>query len=168
LRGALRVEEFVNADPIAYGLSGLFPERVAITAGRVMIARLRALARLRADFAFETTLASRSFAPWLDELRTAGYQSHLAFLSLPSAELALERVAERVRLGGHHVPPDVVRRRFSGGLRNFFSIYRRRVDSWQVYDNSGFDLRPIAAGRFGGTVIVEDEASWSDLMARPR
>jgi predicted ABC-type ATPase len=133
-----------------------------------MLARLRTLAQLRADFAFETTLASRSFAPWLDELRAFGYRAHLAFLSLSSIELALERVAERVRLGGHDVPPDVVRRRFTAGLRNFFSIYRQRVDSWQMYDNSGLTHRLIASGRSDGTVIVEAQASWADLLKRSR
>jgi len=168
LRHALRVQEFVNADPIALGLSGLHPERAALAAGRVMLARLRTLAQLRADFAFETTLASRTFAPWLDELRASGYRAHLAFLSLSSIELALERVAERVRLGGHDVPPDVVRRRFTAGLRNFFSIYRQRVDSWQMYDNSGLTHRLIASGRSDGTVIVEAQASWTDLLERSR
>jgi predicted ABC-type ATPase len=168
LRHALRVQEFVNADPIAAGLSGLHPERAALAAGRVMLARLKTLAQLRADFAFETTLASRTFAPWLDELRASGYRAHLAFLSLSSIELALERVAERVRLGGHDVPPDVVRRRFTAGLRNVFSIYRQRVDSWQMYDNSGLTHRLIASGRSDGTVIVEAQASWTDLLERSR
>ena len=120
LRAALHVQEFVNADSIALGLSGLRPETAAFAAGRVMLSRLKYLARQRADFAFETTLASRSFAPWLDTLRASGYRAHLVFLSLPSVELALLRVAERVRLGGHDVPPEVVRRRFQAGIRNFF------------------------------------------------
>jgi predicted ABC-type ATPase len=168
LRHALRVQEFVNADPIALGLSGLHPERAALAAGRVMLARLRTLARLRADFAFETTLASRTFAPWLDDLRASGYRAHLVFLSLSSAELALQRVAERVRMGGHDVPSDVVRRRFSAGLENFFSIYCQRVDSWQMYDRSGLTHRLIALGRAGGTVIVEDQTSWTDLLEKSR
>jgi predicted ABC-type ATPase len=167
LRGPLQVEEFVNADPIALGLSGLHPERVAIAAGRVMIVRLRELARLRVDFAFETTLASRSFAPWLDELRASGYLAHMAFLSLPSVELALERVAERVGLGGHDVPPHVVRRRFRAGVRNFFVLYRRRVDSWQMFDNTSLEgPRLLAAGRSDGTVVVEDRAAWADLVEK--
>ncbi len=169
LSRALRVQEFVNADPIALGLSGLHPERAALAAGRVMIARLRALARLRADFAFETTLASRSFAPWLVALRVSGYRAHLAFLSLPSVELALERVAQRVRLGGHYVPAEVVRRRFGAGLKNFFSVYRQRVDSWQMFDNSGLGgPRLVASGRSSGTVIVEDQATWTDLREKAR
>jgi len=100
LRDALAVREFVNADTIAAGLSAFRPESVAIAAGRIMLARMRALAAARADFAFETTLASRSFAPWLAGLQQGDYHVHLLFLCLRSPELAVSRVAERVRLGG--------------------------------------------------------------------
>ena len=99
LAGALGVTEFVNADDIARGLSAFNPAGVSISAGRVMLARVRDLARQRASFAFETTLASRSFAPWLRELKTSGYDVHMLFLWLPSAEFAVARVAERVREG---------------------------------------------------------------------
>ena len=101
LRGALAVDEFVNADTIAQGLSAYRPESAAVTAGRVMLDRLRFLARERRDFAFETTLAGRGHARWLQSLRAAGYRAHLIFLALPAAELAVARVAERVRQGGH-------------------------------------------------------------------
>ena len=97
LQGALAVTEFVNADTIARGLSAFRPESVAMAAGRVMLARLQLLAQAREDFAFETTLASRSFVPWLTSLHRSGYWAHLAFLSLPSPELAVARVAERAR-----------------------------------------------------------------------
>lgn len=165
LGDALQVQEFVNADAIALGLSGLRPESVALAAGRVMLARLKQLARQRADFAFETTLASRTFAPWLDELRGSGYRAHLAFLALPSVELALGRVAERVRLGGHNVSEDVIRRRFAAGLRNFFSLYRQRVDSWQLFDNSG--LGPpalIASCSAGETMSLKNLGAWENLL----
>lgn len=119
LIGALAVNEFINADTIALGLSAFRADRLAVAAGRIMLARLHALARNRESFAFETTLASRSFAPWLRARRTEGYRVHLAFLSLPSIELALARVQERVRLGGHDVPETVVRRRYVAGLHNF-------------------------------------------------
>lgn len=169
LRRALEVEEFVNADTIALGLSGLRPDTVAFAAGRVMLSRLKVLSRLRADFAFETTLASRTFAPWLDALRASGYRAHLAFLSLPSVQLALGRVAERVRLGGHHVPPEIVRRRFRSGLRNFFSLYRYRVDSWQLFDNSGFSgPHLIAAGRASHVDSIEDPVLWENLLEGTR
>src|SRR5579883_3459786 len=94
---ALGVGEFVNADVIAQGLSGFAPERVAMAAGRIMMQRLKELAAARASFAFETTLASRAFAPWLTDLKAGGYQMHLVFLWLPGAEVAMDRVAERVR-----------------------------------------------------------------------
>lgn len=100
LHGRLAVEQFVNADEIARGLAGFAPETAAIPAGRIMVARLKELARTRANFAFETTLASRSFAPWLASLVAGGYRFHLVFLWLPSADLAVARVADRVRLGG--------------------------------------------------------------------
>jgi predicted ABC-type ATPase len=136
LQEALTVAECVNADPIALGLSAFRPQSVAMAAGRVMLARMRALARTRQDFAFETTLASRSFAPWLASLRVSGYHVHLAFLSLSGPDLAVARVAERVRQGGHDVPEPVVRRRFVTGLKNLFSLYQPLADTWQTFDNS--------------------------------
>ena len=164
---ALKVHEFVNADAIALGLSGLRPESVAFAAGRVMLARIKVLAARRANFAFETTLASRTFAPWLDKLRESGYRAHLIFLSLPHVDLALERVKERVQLGGHNVPPDVVRRRFVGGLRNFFSLYRRRVDSWHLLDNSPIGAPSMIASQLPGqSAKIENPAAWENLLER--
>ena len=100
LRGALSVNEFVNADTIAQGLSAYRPETAAVAAGRVMLERLRFLARERRDFAFETTLAGRGHVHWLHGLRSSGFRVHLIFLSLPDPDLAVARVAERVRQGG--------------------------------------------------------------------
>ena len=111
------MEEFVKADSIAQGLSVLRPETVALAAGRVMLARLEALAAARKSFAFETTLASRSFAPRLRSLQGRGFRVHLAFLALPEADLAVARVADRVRRGGHDVPEPVIRRRFGTSSR---------------------------------------------------
>ena len=146
LREGLAVDEFVNADPIAQGLSAFKPESVALTAGRVMLARLKELAKTSRAFAFETTLASRTFAPWLVSLRSSGYRVHICFLSLPNADLAVSRVAERVRMGGHDVPEAVVRRRFTAGLRNFFTLYQEVVESWQMFDNSASDGPRLTAG----------------------
>jgi predicted ABC-type ATPase len=169
LRDALEVKEFVNADAIALGLSAFQPEEVAIAAGRVMLARIKELARERADFAFETTLASRTFAPWLSRLRASDYQAHIVFLSLPSADLAVARVRERVKMGGHDVPEIVVRRRFLGGLKNFFDLYRGAVDSWQVYDNSAVTgPRLIAAGEASEPVRILDEPAWTNLEDKLR
>ncbi len=136
LRDAFAVDEFVNADAIAQGLSAFAPERVALEAGKIMLRRLRELAEKRSNFAFETTLASRSFAPWLAKLRGAGYQVHLLFLALPDVQSAQNRVAVRVKLGGHNIPDDIVARRFRAGLRNLFQLYMPIVTSWRIYDNS--------------------------------
>ncbi len=148
LRGALGVDEFVNADVIAQGLSGFTPERVAMAAGRVMLRRLNELAASRVNFAFETTLASRTFVPWLMELKQQGYRIHLVFLWLSSADNAVERVADRVRQGGHDVLEETVRRRYQRGLSNFLRLYRPVVNSWQLVDNSSMSsAQLIAAGQ---------------------
>jgi predicted ABC-type ATPase len=161
LHGTLAVDEFVNADVIASGLSAFDPESAAIAAGRVMLARLHELAEQRESFAFETTLASRTFAPWLRNLRATGYQIHLLFLWLPSAEFALDRVADRVRAGGHNVPAETVRRRYQAGLRNLFSLYEPLASAWRLYDSSG--LKPaLIAERLGARGLrVYDEAVWT-------
>lgn len=164
LRGALSVDEFVNADTIAEGLSAYRPEGVAMAAGRVMLERLRFLGRERRDFGFETTLAGHGHARWLHDLRSSGYRAHLIFLSLPDPDLAEARVAERVRQGGHHVPEDVVRRRFVAGLQNLFGQYLPLVDSWQIYDNA--DLtgpRLIASQAVEKTVVIADPGAWQNL-----
>jgi predicted ABC-type ATPase len=164
LKGALAVEEFVNADVIAQGLSAYRPETAALTAGRVMLERLRFLAATGRDFAFETTLAGRGHGLWLNELRSDGYRSQLIFLSLPSADLAVARVAERVRQGGHDVPEPIIRRRFSSGLRNLLSLYMHAVDGWQVYDNSEMTgPRLIASQVPGHEPVIADASAWRHL-----
>lgn len=132
----LGIRDYVNADAIAQGLSAFAPELQAIRAGRIMLQRMRELARNRASFAFETTLSSRSYAPWLRNLRHDGYQAQIVYLWLRSADLAVARVAERVRQGGHAVPEDVVRRRFQRGLVNFLELYSDVADRWRVLDTS--------------------------------
>ncbi len=165
LRGALGVREFVNADTIAAGLSAFRPEAMAWKAGRLLWERIRDLAACGADFAFETTLASRSFAPWIKSLQEQrGYAFHLVFLGLRSPELALARVADRVRLGGHDVPEEVVRRRFAAGLRNFFRLYRPLATSWFFYDNSTIEGPVlIAMGRGRQAQEVRDPELWSRI-----
>jgi predicted ABC-type ATPase len=165
LAGVWAVEEFVNADEIASGLSGR-AETVAVTAGRTMLDRLRDLAAARKDFAFETTLASRMFVRRLARLREEGYRSHLLFLSLPSPEMAVARVAERVRSGGHDVPAAIVRRRFRRGLWNLVHLYADLVDSWQVFDNAGTDGPRLVAERpRQRRVRVHDQRAWRTLGA---
>jgi predicted ABC-type ATPase len=167
LRDALKVHEFVNADTIAAGLSAFSPETVALTAGRIMLDRVRELAHEGSDFAFETTLASRTFAPWLRRLQTDGYKFHLVYLWLPTVELAIARVAERVRRGGHAVPENIVRRRYDRSLDNFFNLYSRFADSWLMMDNSIRSRPPVIAKRaIGCAVRVFKADQWSALSAK--
>ena len=161
LHGTLAVNEFVNADVIARGMSATDPDSVAIAAGRVMLTRLGELATRRVSFAFETTLASRTFAPWLRNLRASGYQIHLLFLWLPSPEFAIERVSDRVRAGGHDIPAPIVRRRYRSGLRNLFDLYEPLVSSWGLYDSSGPVPRLIAERLETLPLKVYDEGIWA-------
>lgn len=165
LRDALQVSEFVNADAIAGGMSAFRPDSVAIPAGRVMLERMQHLADARADFAFETTLASRSFAPWLASLKRRGYHVHVLFLWLESADLAVDRVAARVRRGGHNVPEATVRRRYARGLRNLFRLYLPVVDSWQMFDNSRAGRpRLVASGSRHGAEQVANSSLWRRIV----
>jgi len=136
IRDKYGLMEYVNADPIALGLAAFNPEGVSFEAGRIMLQRLHALAEQKMDFAFETTLASRSYAGWLEGLKSKGYEFHLIYLWLNSADLAVQRGHERVRKGGHDVPEEVVRRRYVKGVRNFFEWYLGLADTWGIYDNS--------------------------------
>lgn len=164
LKGTLEVAEFVNADVIAQGLSGFQPESAVFHAGRVMLDRIHYLAKKRANFAFETTLASRTFAPWIADLRKADYDFHLVFLWLPNKEFAINRVAERVRMGGHNVPKETIWRRYNAGLQNFFRLYRPLADTWFFYDNSGEGSpKLLAYGEREKTVLVNDPPLWHNI-----
>lgn len=164
LKGALRVTEFMNADVIAQGLSAFGPERVALTAGKVMLARMRDLAAKRVSFAFETTLAGRMHARWLRDLLAQGYEFHLVYFWLPSPEFAVRRVRNRVLLGGHSVPEATIRRRYRAGLRNFFTVYRLLATRWRVYDNSAGPVPQLIASGRGATVTrVKDKTVWARM-----
>lgn len=132
-----RCPVFVNADLIAVGLAPFEPERAALRAGRLMLEELNELVRNGESFSFETTLSGRGYAGRISDWRAAGYKVKLYFLRLSSSELAVTRVGQRVRQGGHNIPEAVIRRRFDAGLRNFEELYKPLVDSWALYDNSG-------------------------------
>lgn len=164
LTEALKIPVFVNADTIARGLNAFDVESEAVKAGRIMLDHLRDLAARRKSFAFETTLSARTYAPWLGELRQAGYVVHLFYYWLRSPDLAIRRVADRVRAGGHHVPDDTIRRRYSRGVRNFLELYRPVVTTWQVYDNSDGPARMIAVNNSYFDTVVDPD-TW-DLFNR--
>jgi predicted ABC-type ATPase len=153
---------FVNADEVAKGLPG-YPSREAdIQAGRLVLNQMDELEKARLDFAVETTLASRSLAARIARLRGSGYWFRLVYIWLPSADLAVQRVAERVRRGGHNIPEDTIRRRYEAGLRNFFSLYMPIADQWGLYENTVPERHPttIAEGIMGEEVRIAEPHLW--------
>ena len=141
-----QVERFVNADLIAQGLAPASPEPRAFTAGRMMLQRVRDLYLQRERFGFESTLASRTFAPFLEDAQGAGYLVHIAYMWLSSVELALDRIRVRVLRGGHDVPEGTVRRRYYRRLVNFFDLYLALANTWLLCDNSRSELVEVARG----------------------
>ena len=127
---------FINADLIAVGLSPFRPDTMVVEASRLMLEHVRRSVTKLDDFAVETTLAGRAYQRFISEWREAGYQIDLRFLQLPTAEIAIERVRQRVAQGGHNIPENDIRRRFDRGLKNFQETYRQIVDKWQLYDAS--------------------------------
>ena len=129
--------DFINADLIAAGLSPFNPEAAAYRAGRLMLEEIASRVEHGRSFAFETTLSGLGYAQQIPDWRRRGYHVRLVFLSLPSVEMAIDRVAGRVAQGGHSIPEAVIRRRFDAGLENFHRLYKPLVDAWVQYDNSG-------------------------------
>lgn len=161
LKKHFHISEFVNADTIATGLSAFQPGEVAIEASRIMLNRLKMLANRKDNFAFETTLSSRTFAAWIAKIKKDGYRFSLVYFWLHNADLAIERVAARVRLGGHDIPEQTIRRRYKTSLSNFFSLYQALADNWCIYDNSEVN-NPIliAKGELKDHCEVYQEHQW--------
>lgn len=156
--------EFVNADLLAERINPAAPETVAFQAGRLMLERLEALLQSASDsFVFESTLATRSFVPFLTRCRERGYRINLLYFWLTSPDLALRRVAERVRAGGHNVPGEDIRRRYNRSIANLINLYLPLADRWVVYDNSSDSPRRIAEYRSGGPVLVDDGTTWNSI-----
>ena len=158
---------FLNADEIAKGL----PEGPGrdLRAGRRLYEQWDMLTVRRASFAFETTLANRVLLKRIAAMQASGYLVSLVFLWLPGAEVALERVAERVRRGGHDIPEATIRRRYGAGLRNLVTLYLPAVDTWRVYDNSGLSSPAlISEGVRGRSVVVYKEEQWNQIVPSRR
>ena len=164
LRDKLKLTEYVNADTIALGLSAFAPEKAAMEAGRVRLKRLHDLAAQRKSFAFETTLATWSYAKWLKGLMEHGYEVHLIYLWLRSPDIAIARVAERVRAGGHNVPEETIRRRYKRGVMNFFRFYQSLATTWAVYDHSAANAPVVlAAGGRGTSQPMQVNSLWKEF-----
>ncbi len=159
------IDYFVNADTIARGLAAFAVEKVAISAGRVMLDWLHELGERGESFAFETTLASRSFAPWIAKLVQAGYEFHLLYVWVPDPSLSVMRVASRVREGGHFVPDDDVQRRWARSLNNFFELYQPLTTQWQVYDNTSGSGKLVAEGIGTSETAIYEVETWQKVKA---
>ena len=132
----LNCKEFINADEIAKGLSPFQPESVAMQAGRIMLARMDELLQKGKTFAFETTLATKSYKQKIEWAQANGYEVTLLFFWLRNVTMAKERVAQRVAEGGHSIPSQTIERRYHNGIGNLFAIYMDMVDICYIFDNS--------------------------------
>ncbi len=157
--------EFINADIIAAQLNPDNPDLVAIQASRIMLQRLKTLAQQKQSFAFETTLAARSFAPFLRQCQDQGYQVNLIYVWLNSVDLAITRVALRVASGGHNIPEDVIRRRYDRGRKNFLELYSKLADRWQVYDNSSDNQLIAFSNNHNQTVTIIKTEIWQQIIS---
>lgn len=162
----LNCKEFVNADNIAAGLSPFNPGSVAFEAGRIMLVRVRELMQRGEDFAFETTLSTKSYASLIREARALGYRVTLLYFWLTTPYVAVERVKYRVRMGGHSIPEDTIIRRYKGGLTNLFQIYQPICDDWIMVNNMYPAPIVIADGKFNKEVSVFDEDLWIKIKTR--
>ena len=159
----LDCREFVNADEIAKGLSPFQPEKVAIDAGRIMLARIDELLSRKEDFAFETTLATKSYVQTIKRAKEAGYQVTLVYFWLESVELALERVQTRVKEGGHNIPEDVIRRRYVAGIRNLFQLYLDNSDMCIIINNT--QNNPVLVARKEKNILtLYKQSDWERLQ----
>ncbi|HAD96649.1 MAG TPA: zeta toxin [Cryomorphaceae bacterium] len=161
----LDCKEFVNADEIARGISPFQPEKVTIQAGRLMLERINRLLFKGENFAFETTLSTRSYTQFITRAKKSGYSVTLLFFWLNSVELAIERVKTRVLEGGHNIPEPVIRRRYANGLKNFFQLYEPIVSDWMFIDNSKTHFKLIAQGNQETEREIIDKTTWSHLQA---
>lgn len=159
------IQEFVNADEIAKGLSPFNPDAVGLKAGRIMLNRINELLDKNLSFAFETTLSTKSYVGFVKKAQKKGYEVVLLFLALDSMELAKKRVEVRVREGGHNIPKDVIERRYTKGLSNLFNLYIPVVNKWILLNNSGESFNIIAEGT-AKELIIKNEHTWDVLKKK--
>lgn len=164
----LECREFVNADEIARGLSPFNAEGVAIEAGRLMLQRIEELLKEDVTFAIETTLATRSYVNLVKRAQRQGYRVNLLYFWLSSPELAMRRVAERVSKGGHDIPEEIIRRRYTAGINNLFKLFMPVVDYWAIFDNSQADRLKIASGRLDKPADIKNRELFETIFAYVR
>jgi predicted ABC-type ATPase len=160
----LNCKEFVNADSIAAGLSPFNPESAALEAGRIMLQKIHQHMERKVDFAFETTLATRSYASLVKNAKASDYEVSLLYFWLASPEFAKRRVAKRVRKGGHNIPPEIIERRYYRGIHNFLNVYIPIVDNWMAIDNMDTTPDIIARGDADGKKVINNPDLWDVIL----
>ena len=159
----LNCKEFVNADEIAKGLSPFQPEKVSFEAGRIMIKRINELLETNQNFAFETTLATKSYKTKIVKAKEENYSVTLLFFWLETIDLAIERVKTRVREGGHHIETEIIKRRYKNGIKNLFEIYLEIADEVLIFDNSFGEPELIAEKSFDTKIKVLSSTKFNNL-----
>ena len=153
----LDCREFVNSDEFAKSLSPFDPSVASVSASRFMLRRIDYLLKRGSDFSIETTLATRSLVSIINEARAQSYVITSLYLWVQAPEIAIQRVRDRVASGGHNIPEDVLRRRYTTGLKYLFDIYMSICDRWMIADNSGPTFILIAEGDVNRTIIKDEE-----------
>ncbi|MDY6418208.1 MAG: zeta toxin family protein [Bacteroidales bacterium] len=153
----LNCREFVNSDEFAKSFSPFDPGAASVTASRYMLMKINYLLERKADFAIETTLATRSLLQIVRQAQQQNYETTVLYFWLNSPELAIERVRDRVESGGHHIPDAVIRRRYVMGLQYLFDVYIPVIDRWILADNSKPPFSVVAEGSKDVTYIKDNE-----------
>lgn len=163
----IKCPNFINADLIAQGLSPFLPQTAAIKAGKLVLSQIHEFSEMGVDFAFESTLAGKSYVNLCKILKAKDYKLHLFFLWIPNAELAIARIKDRVTEGGHNVPNQDVKRRFRRSIFNFFKLYQPLLDSWMLFNNAS-SLPVLVAKRKNGQTYVVDQELFQTIEALTR
>ena len=161
----LDCKEFVNSDEFAKGLSPFDPSKASIQASRYMLLKIRYLLKKGKDFAIETTLATRTLLKIAKTAQAAGYSVTLLYFWLNSPDLAVERVRARVEAGGHSIPEETIRRRYTTGIYYFFNLYAPISERWILADNSQIPFRVIAEGTKDEIINIRDEETFAKIKA---
>lgn len=160
----LNCKEFLNAHSIAAGLSPFNYESVAFEAGRIMLQRINQLLEEKVDFAFETTLAAKNYVQFIKIAKTLDYEITLLYFWLSSPELAKQRVASRVKKGGHNIPNDIIERRYYRGIQNFFKLYLPSCDNWVIIDNGDAVPDVVALGKGLQEKVIINDDIWKLIL----
>jgi len=160
----LDCKEFVNADSIALGLSPFQPENVAIAAGKIMLNRINELIGLQNDFAFETTLSTRSFVKTIEKAKQNNFEVSIIFYYLDDVELAIQRVQQRVLEGGHNIPENVIRPRYVAGIYNLIHLYLNIGDAIVIVDNSTKTELIVAVKSINNQIEIRDKTTWTKIL----